>query len=294
MKFRVGTLVLLLATLATTQSHAQSVKWVLQDFPPAQMPINGRPGLGFHDEMVRILVANWPEAEHQFVVANSARTWLMLSDKEEACYVGALRNADREKVAYFTPFAVLPPLQLIVRKDTMSKIPVNADGEAMLSELLANPALRGLLVDKRSYGKDIDEIIAQRARKEAIQIVQPGDLGKNLPLMLAANRGDYLLEYDFILNFHKKQNYPQLEELTSLPVAGFSAMLTTNVVCPRSPWGQKTIRRVDAILVKTADSNSIRASVESWLSVDTIKRYRADMNAFAQRRKKPSDPALFN
>ena len=281
------------ATCFSAPLQAQSIKWILQDFPPAQIPVNGKPGPGFHDEALRVIMAQWPEAEHSFVVANSARTWFMLGEKEEACYVGALQTPEREKVAYFTPFAVLPPLQLVVRKDTVAKLPLNADGEVILSELLASPALKGMLVDKRSYGKGLDEVIAQRSPKDAVMTIQAGDLGKTVPLMLAARRGDYTIEYDFILNYHKQQNEPLLEDLLSLPIAGFSKMLTTNVVCPRSPWGQKIIRRVDAILARTVDSNGIRAGVEAWLSPETNRRYKADINAFVKNRKRPADAAQF-
>ena len=292
MKFRPGILVLS-ALLAVSQSHAQSVKWVLQDFPPAQMPTDGKPGQGFRDEALRLIMSQWTDVEHRFVVANSARTWLMLGDKEEVCHIGAQLTPDREKLAYFVPFAVLPPLQLVVRKETVARLPLNADGEVLLPELLANPAFKGLLIDMRSYGKGLDEVLARRARKDAVAMVQPGDLGKMVPQMLAAKRGDYILEYEFVVNYQKQQNQPLLDDLTSLPIAGFSKILTSNVVCPRSPWGRNAIRRIDAILAKTADTNGIRASVESWLSPETIKRYKADMNAFAQRRKKLTDSTQF-
>ena len=284
---------LLFASVLGMPVRAQPVKWILQDFPPAQMPANGKLGQGFRDEVVRVVMASWPEADHQFIVANAARTWLMLSEKEEACHVGAQQTPEREKLAYFTPFAVLPPLQLVVRKDTVAKLPLTTDGEVVLADLLASPTLKGMLIDTRSYGKGLDDVIAQRARKDTVMTVQAGDLGKTVPLMLAARRGDYILEYEFVLNYHKQQNKPQLDDVTSLPIAGFSKALLTNVVCPRSPWGQKTIRRIDSILSKTVDSNGIRASVEAWLSPETNKRYKAEMNAFAKGRKKPTDPALF-
>lgn len=279
--------------MARAQTFQTTVLWVVQDFPPAQIPDNGKPGKGFHDDALRLIVENWPEAEHQYVVANAARTWMMLSDKEQVCFVGALQTPEREKIAYFTPFAVLPPLQLVVRKESFVKLPLNPDGEVLLQELFANTALTGMTVNVRSYGKAIDEEIAHRARKEAIAVVQPSDLGKSVPLMLAAKRGDYIFEYDFILNYHKQQNLRELNALVAVPIAGYSKVLTTNVVCSRSSWGQQAIRRIDSILTKTADDPTIRASVEKWLSPETIKRYKAEMNAFAQRRHKLSDPALF-
>ena len=276
------------------QTLPTTVQWVLQDFPPAQILVNGQPGAGFRDEALRLIVANWPEAEHQFVVANAARTWLMLAAKEPVCYVGALQTPEREKQAYFTPFAMLPPLQLVVRKDSLDKFPLNADGEVKLPELLASPGLTGLLIDTRSYGKSLDDEIARRARRDAVNYVQAGDLGKTVPLMLGARRGDYLIEYDFVINYHRQQNAAALSGLVMLPIAGFSKPVVSNIVCARSPWGQQAIRRIDAILTKTVDAQAIRASAEKWLSPETLKRYRTDMNAFAQRRRKPSDPALFD
>ncbi|MBC7918744.1 MAG: TIGR02285 family protein [Rhodoferax sp.] len=275
------------------QVWAQPMRWSLQEYPPAVMPINGKPGLGFRDNELRLIVANWPEVEHQFVVANIARTWLMLGDKEPICTLGALRTPEREKIAYFTPVAILPPLQLIVREDTVSKLPLNAQGEVLLQELLASTTLKGLLVHLRSYGKGLDEVIAQRTVKDAVFMVQASDVGKSIPLMLAAKRGDYIIEYEFVVNFYKQQNFAKLDHLIALPIAGFSDALTTNAVCPRTPWGQQAIRRIDAILTKTADSNGVRSGVEKWLSPETIKRYKSDMNAFALRRKKPADPAQF-
>lgn len=282
-----------LALIVQTPVWAQTVQWILQDFPPAQVPTDGRPGGGFRDEVIRVVMANWPEAQHQFFVANAARTWLMLSSNDNACYVGAQQTPDREKLAYFTPFALLPPLQLVVRKETVAQLPLNADGEVVLEKLLASPTLKGLMVETRSYGKGLDDVLAHRVRKNAVTMVQAGDLGKSVPLMLAARRGDYIIEYDFVINYLRQQNKPQLDALTTLPIAGFSRALVTNVVCSHTPQGLKTIRRIDGILARTVDGNGIRTSVEAWLSPSTLNRYGADMNAFALRRKKASDPAQF-
>ena len=277
-------------------ASAQTVTWILQDFPPAYIRGNANPvelGSGFQDATIRLLMSLWPEVNHKFVFANSKRTWMILGDKSESCFVGALQTPEREKLAYFTPVAVLPPLQIVVRKDVADKVPLNANGEVLLADLLASSTLKGILVAKRSYAPLVDDAIANRPHADAVSFVQVGNLGTSIPRMLASKRGDYSIEYDFTLNYQRKISYPELEELVTLPIAASTRFVTWNVVCPRSPWGQKTIRHIDSILTQPGVAQSIRGYITPWLSMANVERYKEDMNAFVRRRGKPNDPSAF-
>jgi len=102
----------LLATLGLLASlhgggarAADTMHWLLIDFPPYSMPeaASGRPGDGAVDRLLEQVVAAWPDAaKHAFTVANTRRVWRSIEAGEPACHTGALHRPERERQAYLS------------------------------------------------------------------------------------------------------------------------------------------------------------------------------------------------
>lgn len=282
----------LLALFVHSALAAETMTWVLPDFAPVSIIEDGKPGNGITNELMLLLMTHWPNVEHRFITANTKRTWVMLEGKEEVCHASALVSDERLKIAYFSLTHLVPPPQLIIQADVLASYPRNAAGEVILSRLLAS-AKRGALLEKRSYGASIDATIASRPDSSGLKLVTPSDYGTQTLKKLQLDRLDYTIEYDFVLAYQQSLD-SSLKSLLSVPIAGNTAPVTAGVACPRSPWGQAAIRKIDAILSKHADSLHLRGALERWLTPETRKRYDAAMTRFYRQRATPTDAKEFD
>lgn len=275
-----------------TSVRADTMTWLLRDFPPSSMPVGGQPTQGMADEFVKALVQRWPDAEHRYVVANNNRILALLEGGEPACFTTALRVPARERQAYIADMLIVPPQMLIVRADTLSRLPLNALGEVRLQALLADASLHGLLVQSRSYGTQLDRQIKAR----------PADSGLHLsastahPLRLVAHsRADYTIDYDYTLAYEQHIDESIVKAgLLSLPIEGNSQMLVAGIACPRTEWGRQAILRIDQLIASLAQSAEARSGLERWMTPQSRQRYARQIEQFYQRRSQPSPASAFS
>jgi uncharacterized protein (TIGR02285 family) len=274
---------LLAASLASGAQARDKMSWLMPDVPPASMPVDGKPSTGIADQIVLYISAHWPDAEHQFIYANPKRTWLMIERGEQACVVAALRNAEREKLAYFVDTNLVPPLQLVVQEATLPHLPLNARGEADLEKLLADPALRGIVVERRSYGAAVDELLARRPANSRLETTSVGDYGRNVLKLVAHGRADYTLDYDYAL-LYASRSEPDIGKLATVPIAQNSKPMLGGIACPRNAWGLATARRIDQIVGTPEGAAAMIRAQSSWHTPASLRRYAAQINEFQRQR----------
>ncbi|MBA5608285.1 TIGR02285 family protein [Duganella sp. FT3S] len=265
-------------------AQAQDMDWWLTDFPPYSHPIDGRPGTGAVDQVLRGVVANWPEkTTHQFRIANTARIWTSIDIGTEACYTSALRTPQRDRQAYLSDVFMLPPIQLIVRKDRLTEVPMNSNGEVQFNALIMKRNINGALVAGRAYGTELDAALASNAHGANLKFTGATVLGTNIFKMIAAGRVDYTLDYDFILAY-QMMDTSALKTLVTLPIDIANTPLIGSFACPRTPWGKKMIDRIDYIVSQLAQDTHYRDQFDRWLTPATKSRYAAEFDEFYKKR----------
>jgi hypothetical protein len=226
-----------------SELRAETMRWLLIDFPPysAPQPQSGKPGDGAVDQLLDQVIGAWPETvKHEFSVANTRRIWQSLSEGEPGCYTGALHTPERERQAYLSDVFMLPPIQLVVRRASLGKIPRNGSN--------------------LSYAH--------------------GDkLGANIFKMIAFGRADYTLDYDFVLAQQQRED-PQLDGLVVVPVDVARQPLVSSFACPRTPWGRIMIERIDKIVRQLARDPHYRDQLEHRLTPDTRQFFQKDFDEF--------------
>lgn len=273
--------------LALPLRAQEQMTWLMSDFPPVTIPVNGMPTKGIADQIVRYLASHWGHDDHRYVYANSKRTWHMLQRGSQACFAAALRTPERERTAYFSNTSLVPPPVLIVRADALAALPLTPAGEVDLARLLAKRSLHGALVENRSYGAQLDAQLAQRPADANLEQTAIGDYGRNVLLMVARQRADYTFDYDFALAYGQTVQ-PELAQLRTVAVAGVTQAVVAGVACPRTPWGRKMIRKIDAILGTPAGADMLMRAQDSWLTEHGKQRYRSQMQEFQRQRSHAS------
>lgn len=280
-------LVLLAALLAPSAQARDTMTWLMPDIPPASMPVDGKPTTGIADQIALYISAHWPDTEHRFIYANPKRTWLMVERGEHACVVAALRNAERDKLAYFVNTNLVPPLQLVAQESTLPRLPLNAHGEVDMEKLLADPALRGIIVERRSYGAAVDELLAKRPASSRMETTSVGDYGRNVLKLVSHGRADYTLDYDYALQYASKSE-PEIGALKTVPIAQNNKPMLGGIACPRNAWGMATVKRIDQIVGTPEGAAAMIKAQNSWHTQASQQRYAAQINEFQRQRAKPA------
>jgi len=280
-------LALCAALLASGAQARDKMSWLMPDVPPASMPVDGKPTTGIADQIVLYISAHWPDAEHRFIYANPKRTWLMIERGEQACVVAALRNAERDKLAYFVNTNLVPPLQLVAQESTLPRLPLNAHGEADLQKLLADPVLRGIVVERRSYGAAVDDLLARRPANSRLETTSVGDYGRNVLKLVVHGRVDYTLDYDYALQYASKSE-PEVGALRTVPIAQNNKPMLGGIACPRNAWGMATVKRIDQIVGTPEGAAAMIKAQNSWHTPASQQRYAAQISEFQRQRAKPT------
>ena len=243
------------------------------------------------DNLVRPseMIASWLQArlagvELKPAIANAERSWTLIRQGEKACIANAVRLPERERLAYFSTIWVMPPPQLIVRRERRDALPVDGRGAVILPNLLADASLRGVVAQARSYGAAMD---AQLAGGTQLSRVMGADFGSNLLPMLLQDRADYTVEYPNVLVALGSQRGGELP-LVALPVHGATDPIPSGVACPRTPWGHAAIRLIDQALGTPAGAAMLREALQLSLPPDTQRAYREAFDAHFQRRARPT------
>jgi len=279
---------LLAACLLPAGAQAQEkMTWLMPDVPPASMPVNGQPTNGIADQVVRFIAERWPGAEHRYIYANAKRTWLMLEKGEPVCVAAALRTPERERFAHFTITNLVPPIQLIAQEETIARLPLNALGEVDLPRALASQALRGIVVERRSYGPAVDAMIAKRPPTARLETTSVGDYGRNVLKLVAHGRADYTIDYDYSLQY-SRQSEPGMGKLRAVPIAGNNRMMVAGLACPRNAWGRAAARRIDAIIGTREGAEAMLKAQNTWHTEATQQRYARELQEFQRQRARPN------
>jgi len=262
-----------LVTAAEAPVHIVSITWLSGE------PVNleNDKAIGFSRQLVELIRREWPEVQHGIVQANARRAWQMIADGDHACQLSSVHTVERERVAYFRDILIGPPQQLIVRRDKVQVLPRTASGEVDLPRLLASNTLRGALVDGRSYGETLDRTLAAAPRNALLARYSAADFGSRIHTMLSRDRADYTIGYDSTLRQEAGQTTLML---TSESIAGANAPVLAGVACPRTPWGQAVIQRVDRIAATPEAAALLRHEAESWLTPELRKRYATQIEDF--------------
>jgi uncharacterized protein (TIGR02285 family) len=258
---------LLAATLALPAARAEEarpvINWMVADWPPVMILKEGRApetaaelGDGVVDRMLAELVRRLPRYEHRFQLSTTRRTWHSMSLGEPLCQASAFATPERERLAYFTPSVLMPPVALVVRRELAAQL--SPQGTPVdLHALLQRRDLQGRLESARSYGAQVDALVGQQLPREAVSSI--GQMAQ----LVSKGRVDFTLEYALTVEYWRRQG--QLSQpLVALPLREGTDWAVAQVACTRSPWGREVIAAIDAAIRAAAATRSYRDLVFSW------------------------------
>ena len=268
---------------------AREITWVVTDRPPLYILRNGEAprtpsdlGDGFSDRRLKALIGALPGYTHRFKVLNVGRTWLEMGAGIPECISSALRNPERDKVAYFTPFDMVEGLHVVTREDTRERL-AGEQASVSLATLVSRRDLRGTLTVQRSYTTALDAIIAG-APPDRLARVSAATATQYLR-MLDLGRMDYTIEYPAVVEAQLRQA-PLRHRMALLRIDEVPSTVQTYAACTRGEWGREVIRDIDAAVRKVIAADANTGALSPVLSPEVRRDFAARIEDYRTERVK--------
>lgn len=276
-----ATLVLaLLALLAALPPAAQAaevplaeIEWQLFSLPPLYILDGPAKSQGVLDQgLTQQLLPRMPQWRHRFTEVPIKRLEATLKMQPNACAFGLLKNPAREAFMLFSqPFLTQIPPGVMVRRSELARLQPHLDGRGLLQlqSALADPGLRLGVAEGRSYGAQVDALVAAARSRHGVQAVAASTPGRNLLQMLQHGRIEAALMLPFEARYLELTEGLDPQGLQFLAVAEQPSALHGHAACAKGPLGERVIQRVNEILALAEVQAALDAYYERWLDDDT-------------------------
>ncbi|MEX6502590.1 hypothetical protein [Pseudomonas zhanjiangensis] len=275
----------LLAMLLVTGVQAESLTWGLLPIPGGVLLKEGEPHSGILLESLQLLEPDLPGLDIHYELFNVPRLQQALAAGRELCSNGSLPLAERDRLGYFVPYLMSPPMELVVRADTVARLPWRGE-RLYLSDLLASEQLRGGLARRRTYPEAVRAALAKAQDAGNLERFGGGIAGggENLLFMVSHGRIDFTLEYPPVVMAINRDELI-LEPLRSIGLADNTELQLSGIYCTRSAWGLAMARRLDrAVRRQMAEPRALLALYQRYLPAETFATYRTPLLDYFRRR----------
>ncbi|BBN53007.1 hypothetical protein TRE132_11320 [Pseudomonas chlororaphis subsp. aurantiaca] len=277
---RLFCMLLALGTWPQVSQARNTLIWVLRDLPPTTIFEGPQKGRGVIDQALPVLMASLPEYDHQIVHVNRARGMQMLREQPFVCDPALMFNLQRAQWIAFsiTSFRVFSNGLAVRRKDRDGLQPFIHDGQIDLRALLASAPHNVGVVAERSYGEQIDSLLAQ-APPGALMAHYGNSAIGNLLQMQRHGRLKALIGYQPEIRFQAQQQGIDPNELEFYPIQGMPKYQSVNVGCSNTAQGRQAVERINRALLELRPHTLLELYAQ-WLEPSLREQYRSDALAF--------------
>ncbi|MFT3735305.1 MAG: TIGR02285 family protein [Rhodocyclaceae bacterium] len=249
------TLCVLLSCLASARATAADdgiAAWCRFDLPPLYIASGPDEGKGTVDQTARFIMRYLPQYEHRPLVSNIRRFEAQMRTGDQAVCAGMQKNADRQSFMLFSDaFHAISPPQIVAPRRHLAALSTfrGVDGSIQLPNLLTDHTLRLGISAGRSYGRDIDDMLAQhKGQPNIVERAVAQRMSEGLLQMMAFDRIHYTILFGSEREAFMDQPDVAQADLVSLPIGGQPRYITVHVTAPRTSWGERFIQRVNEVL----------------------------------------------
>lgn len=237
----------LLFAVSGVSAQSNSLRWLVNDFPPYTDVSGQLPGSGIADDAVRYLQARMPQYHHEFEVASFARVFGLMELGEPVCHPTTLKLPGRDQLMLFSrPILFLQSQQVLIRKEQLKRIEpyLNEQSQINVRLLLNDPGLITTVSERRGYSPAISAALQEVGSPP--QILKSGVNFSAPYQQLRAGWIDYLFAYPTELGWYNRLHGDGSDTaIHGIPIVGDQPYTLTYIACTRSAWGEQVIRDID-------------------------------------------------
>lgn len=261
---------------------AEPLPWVLFTMPGVVNLRDGKPHDGLVYEYLRLLEPHLKEVQVSYELGNLMRLQKNMGEGRNLCSSANLRSPERDRIGYFIPYLITPPMQVVVRAETYGRLPLR-DGRLWIDDLLA-ANLRGGFFLQRSYPPVLEARLSARPLSPSLIAVSIAANADRTLRMLSHQRFDYTFEYPSTVVDYVRSN-PESMPLRSVTLADAADLQVVGSYCTRNAWGRAMALRIDAaVRTRLSQPEPVLALYRQWLPVESYQAYGAGIEAYLRQR----------
>lgn len=242
---------MLLAVLATPLG-AEEIHWQTLPLIGVAELKDGKPADGVVFAVQQVIERFLPDYTHRYSISAPKRLLHDLQAGYPRCTTILLQGHELGRASYFVPFLPALPMQLVVRADAYTSLPLQEGGEVSLEQIL-NSRLKGAITASRGYPNDLQPLLSKAVVAARLQSINSNSNGANLLSMIQVGRLDYTIELPIVIK-RFSDTTPQPEQLIGVPISEDNKLATTGFYCARTEWGKTVARRLDQAIRELAST----------------------------------------
>ena len=255
----------------------ETINWYNISFPPATIVTGKYQGKGMNDMILKLSIEKLPEYSHSMKTANTKRVLTKFKIETNACSGALIKNAEREKIAYFSVPEVITISHRLITLTSKAKVFESyihsSDKSISLDYLLKSHQELRLGIADRSYGEKLDTIITKYKGQKNVYMRSGEDISMGILEMLNRKRIDYIIEYPFIViytwrekGFSRKPHSIPLKETVGYPM-GY-------IGCSKTEFGRQIINKINTVLKQEKSTERYLGYIEKWLDKSSVQMLR--------------------
>jgi uncharacterized protein (TIGR02285 family) len=261
-----------ITTIQQSGSQQFHLQWGRTPEAPFHILTGPDQGMGFCDVLSERLQVYLPDVRHQLLVEPQNLIRQRMDAKENLCYPCALfvaKDAERQGRVFSQPTHYYRPHGIITRPELAATISQHFGDPVDLAQLLRSELRFGFPLQRR-YGKLQPLLDNHRMHSPSHISFDTGKDSSMLHLQMLSNQQlDITIDYVSSLNYYVRH---ARQPLVFLPIKGYEDWLAGAVACPDTPWGQRAVTRVDAVINRLREDKTLRQSLQFWFG-ETLPPY---------------------
>jgi len=252
--------ILTILALSGFSMAKQPITWLAYNQPPAYIFQGEYSGKGFINLAQNELINVLPQYNHLDQQVTVGRFLHNLKLKKDACVFGLHKTVEREQYILFSePALYHPNVRVLISKEKANELQLN--GLLDLTDLLNKHNLTTHLIESRSYGKIIDNIVKDYPNKV---FYRASHSNSALFKMLDRGRFDFMITYPSAASFALK-NLQLKNEYVLLPIKGIPLYISSAIGCSKTAWGKQTIKDINVGLKQVVKTQQYFDALSFWI-----------------------------
>ena len=241
------------------------INWVIFEQVPYFIVKGENKGQGVGDRLLDRYIKSLPDFEHRIKVTNIDRYRIEIQ-RPNTCIPLAWITDDEASLIQTRPHTIEPPMGIFTLKRNEANFG-SAGSTLSLAALLKDERFTLGAIDKMSYGKRVEKLLAEFRESSRVKIFKTPSVELNLHML--GQRVDYLLGIPSQManEIHKNGSNPYLfyniEEIDNY--------IDLYTHCPNDPFGRSLIPRLNNVLTKSTLKDMLE-SYQNWYGPNDLFR----------------------
>lgn len=248
---------------------ASTITWQTFDAPPLTITNGIAKGSGIVDGIRNLLITKMPDYQHLVQELPYKRFLIYAKQGRNICTGYLFKSKEREDYMIFSkPAVVFPGVEALMRKETLKNL--KFENSVSLDDLFGKHKLRLETNNVRFYSEKINPIIEKYEQNN--QVGRHTGSTTYIFRLLAAKRADFMIDFPNRVPYWVHELNLNPDDFASIPIKEDTRNILSYVACPKTPWGQKVIARVNEVLDEEIKKKSYFNLLLRWAPIHHIQK----------------------